>query len=145
VEAGVWLGATTQRAAGNCFLSWRACRPSSARVDGSDGRDYISTWVTTRSEVMDVSVRELKARLSEYLRRVQQGEQVTITQRGKPVGRLVPPEEPPELDESEIVRTLLCLPWIRPGTGGTPLGARDPLPHRPGEKTLAEIVSETRG
>ena len=37
-----------------------------------------------------VGVRELKARLSEYLRQVKQGRTVGITDHGKPVGRLVP-------------------------------------------------------
>jgi prevent-host-death family protein len=93
---------------------------------------------------MNVSVRELKARLSEFLRRVQQGEEVVITQRGKAVGRIVPVEETRELAESEVVRKLRRLPWVRPGSGGTPLGARDPLPHRVGEKTLSDLVLENR-
>jgi prevent-host-death family protein len=37
-----------------------------------------------------VGVRDLKARLSEYLRQVRQGRTVVITERGKPVARLVP-------------------------------------------------------
>lgn len=37
-----------------------------------------------------VGVRELKARLSEYLRQVKAGRTVTITDRGVPIGRLVP-------------------------------------------------------
>jgi prevent-host-death family protein len=37
-----------------------------------------------------VGVRELKARLSKYLREVKAGRSVTITERGKAVGRLVP-------------------------------------------------------
>jgi len=37
-----------------------------------------------------VGVRELKARLSEYLRQVKKGRTVVITEHGKPVGRLVP-------------------------------------------------------
>jgi prevent-host-death family protein len=37
-----------------------------------------------------VGVRELKARLSTYLRRVQEGVTVTITTRGKPLGQIVP-------------------------------------------------------
>jgi prevent-host-death family protein len=41
---------------------------------------------------MVVGVRELKARLSEILRRVQDGEAVTVTDRGRPVARLVPAE-----------------------------------------------------
>ena len=33
---------------------------------------------------MDVSVRELKAKLSEYLRRAENGEVLTVTERGRP-------------------------------------------------------------
>ena len=37
-----------------------------------------------------VGTRELKNRLSEYLRRVKAGETVIITERGKPVGQILP-------------------------------------------------------
>jgi prevent-host-death family protein len=94
---------------------------------------------------MDVSVRELKARLSEYLRRVQQGEEVVITHRGEPVGRIVPIEQERETTEADVVRRLRQLPWVRPGRGGKPLGARDSIPYRPGEKMLSDIVLEDRG
>ncbi len=39
---------------------------------------------------MDAGVRELKAKLSEYLERVAAGEVVVVTDRGRPVARLVP-------------------------------------------------------
>lgn len=41
-----------------------------------------------------VGVRDLKARLSEYLRQVSQGKTVIITDHGRPVGRLSPVEQP---------------------------------------------------
>jgi len=44
-----------------------------------------------------VGVRDLKARLSEYLDRAEAGETVVITRNGRPVGRLVP--EPRTVDE----------------------------------------------
>jgi prevent-host-death family protein len=44
-----------------------------------------------------VGVRDLKARLSEYLRQVSQGQTVIITDHGRPVGRLTPVDQP--LDE----------------------------------------------
>jgi prevent-host-death family protein len=44
-----------------------------------------------------VGVRDLKARLSEYLRQVKVGKTVIITEHGHPVGRLSPVEQP--LDE----------------------------------------------
>ncbi len=40
---------------------------------------------------MDISVAEAKNRLSELLRSVEEGENVTITRNGKPVAQLVPP------------------------------------------------------
>jgi prevent-host-death family protein len=46
---------------------------------------------------MRVGVRDLKARLSEYLRKVSQGQTVIITDHGHPVGRLSPVNQP--LDE----------------------------------------------
>lgn len=38
---------------------------------------------------MDVGVRELKSKLSEYLNRAASGESITVTDRGQPVARLV--------------------------------------------------------
>jgi prevent-host-death family protein len=40
--------------------------------------------------VESVGIRELKNRLTHYLRTVQQGETIVVTTRGKPVARLVP-------------------------------------------------------
>ena len=37
-----------------------------------------------------VGIRELRARLSKYLQRVKAGETIVITERGKPIGRIVP-------------------------------------------------------
>ena len=44
-------------------------------------------------------VSELKASLSAYLTRVKAGEEVIVTERGKPVAKLVP--LPPTLDDDE--------------------------------------------
>ena len=43
---------------------------------------------------MEVSVAEAKAKLSELLRRVEEGEEVTITRRGKPVAVMGTPRKP---------------------------------------------------
>ena len=43
-----------------------------------------------------VGIRELKNRLSEYLRRVQEGERVLVTDRGRVIAELRPPGEPGE-------------------------------------------------
>lgn len=38
----------------------------------------------------DVGIRELRDHLSRYLERVQAGEELTVTDRGRPIARLVP-------------------------------------------------------
>jgi prevent-host-death family protein len=97
---------------------------------------------------MDVPVRELKNRLSEYLRKVSAGQEVVVTSRGKAVARLVAPRagrRPAAASkEKEVIALLRSQPWIRPGKGELRL-PRIVTRLRPGEKTLAEIVSEERG
>jgi prevent-host-death family protein len=39
---------------------------------------------------MDVGIRELKARLSEFLAHVAEGEEVVVTDRSRPIARIVP-------------------------------------------------------
>lgn len=39
---------------------------------------------------MVVGIRELKTQLSEYLRRVKSGQTIVITERGQPIGRIIP-------------------------------------------------------
>jgi prevent-host-death family protein len=39
---------------------------------------------------MDVGVRELKSKLSEYLARTAAGEEIVVTDRGRPIARLTP-------------------------------------------------------
>ena len=48
------------------------------------------------------AVSELKARLSEYLQKVRGGAEVLITDRGKPVARLVPISRSKNLRESMV-------------------------------------------
>ena len=60
-----------------------------------------------RSRVKAAKVSELKAGLSKYLARVKRGEQVVITERGRPVAKLVPlPPRPEGMDEAEWERLL---------------------------------------
>jgi prevent-host-death family protein len=42
---------------------------------------------------MDVGIRELRANLSRWVKRVQAGEEIVVTDRGKAVARLVPVAE----------------------------------------------------
>ena len=64
------------------------------------------------------AVSELKARLSEYLRQVQAGEEVLITDRGNPVARLLPVSRAGVLRESLVTMEKEGL--IRLGSGKLP-------------------------
>ena len=95
---------------------------------------------------MKVSVREFKARLSLYLHKAANGEDVVITSRGRPVARLLPlaPAAAASPSDAEIERRLRRIPGMLPARGGKPRGSSRPMVIRPGEKTLAEIVLEDR-
>lgn len=57
-------------------------------------------------EVMDVSVTELRANLAAFLDRVKVGEEVTITDRGEPIARIVPAGWARRLKELEEAGTI---------------------------------------
>jgi|GEM_PF-750140 len=86
-----------------------------------------------------VGIRELKAKLSEYLRRVQEGESFSVTDRGESIARLGPEPEYPDLatyDGSGMVRD--------PGVADVP---RNQMTHRPkssGEKSYASLLREAK-
>lgn len=85
-----------------------------------------------------VGVRELKNHLSEYLRRVAEGERITVTDRGRPVAVMAPPESPAE---HEIVRRMVR-EGIASWGGGKPRGAARPVRLR--GKPLSSTVLEDR-
>ena len=85
-----------------------------------------------------VGVRDLKASLSAYLRRVSAGESVVVTDHGRPVARLVPPDVPDGL--SKLLREGR-LNW----SGRRLTRARTRPKMRPGRTTLADIVLRDRG
>ena len=61
--------------------------------------------VATRACMNTVGVRELKNRLSEYLRRVRQGEEIFVTDRGRVVAELRQPgREPADAAYPGLVR-----------------------------------------
>jgi prevent-host-death family protein len=86
---------------------------------------------------MDVGVRELKQRLSEYLDRAARGERITVTERGRPKALLVP------LTGGDHLQRGLEEGWITPpvATGDLP-----PAPQRArANVTVAEMMTEDRG
>lgn len=86
-----------------------------------------------------VGIRELRSRLSAYLRRIKAGETVLITDRGKPVGRIVPVEESRE----EALRRLEqsgALAW----SGRKLSSHRRPLPEVRGDRMISDLLLEDR-
>lgn len=84
-----------------------------------------------------VGIRELKSNLSAFLERVERGEVVTITNHGRPVARVIPPEISEGLAELLADGTVV---W-----SGKKLDLPAPLPLSGEGKTAAEYVDEIRG
>lgn len=86
-----------------------------------------------------VGVRELRDKLSEYLRRVEQGELLLITDRGRPIGELGPAAGGRGSDRArKLVRGGLAA-W----SGGKPRGlARAPRPR--GGLVSAAVLEDRR-
>jgi prevent-host-death family protein len=85
-----------------------------------------------------VGIRELKAQLSAYLRQVKRGATLVITDRGRPIGRIVPLR--PSLDGrlEELVQAGL-VSW-----SGRPLEPRKPVVATRGRRMVSELLLEDR-
>ena len=64
------------------------------------------------SQDMDVGITELRANLAEWVRRAADGEEIVITDRGRPVARIVPPD-PAAARMSELVAAGIVTPPSR--------------------------------
>ena len=86
---------------------------------------------------MDVAVSDLRAHLSEWLRRVRKGDEVVITERGLPVARVIGLSATTTLERLSAEGVIAAPEHPeRPTASGRPL----PRPRRP----VADIVSEQR-
>lgn len=85
-----------------------------------------------------VNVRELKSRLSHYLRLAKAGESVEITERGIPIGRIVPTAVPVE-DRLEAMAQSGLLAWNK-----RRLKSRLPAVRIKGRKTVAQLLVADR-
>lgn len=83
-------------------------------------------------------IRELKAHLSAYLRRVEAGEPVTITKHGRPIGRIVPLSQPIEA-QLKALRQAGIIAW-----NGKHLPPLAPVAQAQGEHTVAALLLEHR-
>lgn len=88
---------------------------------------------------MQVGVRELRTRLSEYLRQVKAGRTVVITEHGRQVGRIVPATQPVEVSLQGMAQSGLVA-W-----SGSKLTPSPPAARVRGEGTVADLLVEDRG
>ena len=86
----------------------------------------------------EVGIRELKQKLSAYMRRVRAGETITITDRGTPVGRIVPIAQTTQARLESLVEAGL----IERNEGQ--LRDMEPVARVKGNRTVAELLVENR-
>lgn len=88
------------------------------------------------------AVSEMKASLSEYLLKVKAGEEVIVTDRGRPIAKLVPIER----GDEDIPAHLLSLEkagLAKIGKGKIPKGFWDlPRPKDPEDRALKALLQE---
>lgn len=92
-----------------------------------------------------VAITELKAKLSEYLAAVRAGEEIIVTDRGRPVARIGPVEGEPGVESR--VRALIRSGRLRPPRTPGPLdiaGLIDTAPEDPGARARSALLEERR-
>lgn len=98
---------------------------------------------TTLKGTRHAPIAMLKARLSEYLKAVKAGEEVIVTEHGRPVARLSPIAENARAEARvhELIQAGLARPPIAP----LPADFWDlPRPADPEGRTLAYLIEERR-
>jgi prevent-host-death family protein len=139
----------------------RACRTERAQRRTEPGRAR-TAFISTSKELYrscigridamgqtTAGIRELKNHLSAYLRKVKAGETITITDRGTPVGRIVPARERivsvGERDERTLEEKMQALQdaglaeW-----SGTKLQPREPVTENKGDRMISDLLLEDR-
>ena len=87
---------------------------------------------------MRVGTRELKNKLSEYLRRVKAGETITVTEHGKTIGQIIPVKSTVEEHILAMISSGL-LEW-----NGQKLKPYQPKAVNKGARQLSDLVIEER-
>jgi len=89
-------------------------------------------------------VSELKASLSRYLAGVKAGEEVLVTERGKPIAKLAPIRKPEDQEEQRL-REMERQGLLRIGSRRLPKGFwAKPRPNDPKGKALEALLEERR-
>jgi prevent-host-death family protein len=84
-----------------------------------------------------IGIRELRQRASEYLRRVEAGETIEVTDRGRPVALLTPIPEVPPLERLRAAGNV-------DRGGGSLDDLPPPLPLAPGQEAPSTVLARMR-
>ena len=85
-----------------------------------------------------VGTRELKNKLSEYMRRVKAGQVITVTERGKTIGQIIPVKASTQERVQAVVDAGIA-DW-----NGQKLEAYKPQAINRGSRQVSDLVSEDR-
>jgi prevent-host-death family protein len=85
---------------------------------------------------MEVGIRELRADLSGWVKRVREGDEVVVTDRGKAVARIVPLDGERKIDRLIAAGIVQAAPSRRRGVLRKPIKGAGPL---------SDLVDEGRG
>ena len=95
--------------------------------------------------VRTAAVAQLKASLSEYLARVKAGEEVIVTERGRPIAKLIPLPRDASATAAHL-RELARAGLVRIGSGRLPAGFwKMPRPRVPRDAAVRALVEERGG
>jgi len=88
-----------------------------------------------------VSIRELKSRLSHFLRLTKAGESLIITDRGTPIGRIVPITQSGKRLDERLAAMMQAgqMQW-----SGHNLPARKPVARVRGRRSVAQLLVDDR-
>jgi prevent-host-death family protein len=95
-------------------------------------------WLEELMARNTVEIRELRTRLGSYLRRVKSGGTLVITERGKPIGRMMPIALSVHARTHELMRAGLVA-W-----SGRKLASTKRSPSTRGKRSVAEVLLENR-
>jgi prevent-host-death family protein len=84
-----------------------------------------------------IGIRELRQKASEYLRRVEGGETIEVTDRGRPVALLTPIPDAPPLERLRAAGDV-------DGASGSMDDLPEPLPLAPGQEAPSVILARMR-
>ena len=123
--------------------NWEACRKNigvAACRSMRSFRDLTSLNIKTILVFMTtVSISELKANLSRYVREVRRGGEIQVLDRGTPVARLVPLATE---DNRGVRKRLISQGILRPGKAGASAILDEPLLTLP--VSISEALAEDR-